>query len=345
MHEPDLFGLQAIGWVARADGLGEGGVDTATTATIRIAPEWVDQLAGLEEFSHLVVVVWLDRAEARQAGAGLMRPEGREDLPAVGAFAIRTPVRPNPIGLCYPKLIRIEGDTLTVTGLDFWHGTPILDLKGYFPRDEMRPDATVPDWLAGLWADHDRERAATRPQREPLRSLQTTQGQVVIRHSDQGDVRAALTYFNNLSREQTFTTFQGEQLTLLDELNWFGVSTRQCAAGDAVHIVAIAGDKVIGIAEVSRGERVFRHRGRLGISIAPDWRGLGLGRTMLELVLAEAERTISGLRLIQLECFATNTVAVQMYQKAGFVECGRLPGVIVYQGQYIDEIIMTRPVV
>jgi tRNA (Thr-GGU) A37 N-methylase len=45
-----------------------------------------------------------------------------------------------------------------VTGLDAWNGTPVLDLKGYNHRDELRPDATHPTWLEQLWAMHDAER-------------------------------------------------------------------------------------------------------------------------------------------------------------------------------------------
>ena len=51
---------------------------------------------------------------------------------------------------------------LRVTGLDAWPGTPVLDLKGYSLRDELRADATVPGWLRRLWARHDAERGPHR---------------------------------------------------------------------------------------------------------------------------------------------------------------------------------------
>lgn len=79
-------------------------------------------------------------------------------MPEVGSFAIRTPQRPNPIGISTPRLLRRDGSTLWVTGIDAWPGTPILDLKGYTPRDDVHIDATVPDWLQHLWALHDDER-------------------------------------------------------------------------------------------------------------------------------------------------------------------------------------------
>src|SRR5215211_6288833 len=45
-----------------------------------------------------------------------------------------------------------------LAGIDAWPGTPILDIKGYAPRDDLRQDATVPDWLETLWSAHDAER-------------------------------------------------------------------------------------------------------------------------------------------------------------------------------------------
>ena len=53
------------------------------------------------------------------------------------------------------RLPRCEGNRLLVTGIDAWDGIPSLDLEGYSPRDELRPDAVVPDRLRALWSAHD----------------------------------------------------------------------------------------------------------------------------------------------------------------------------------------------
>ncbi len=50
------------------------------------------------------------------------------------------------------------GNRLVDSGIDAWDGTPIIDIKGYYPRDDMRPDARVPHWLETLWRLHDEER-------------------------------------------------------------------------------------------------------------------------------------------------------------------------------------------
>jgi tRNA (adenine37-N6)-methyltransferase len=158
--QPRWFRVQAIGSVARPglmtldrDGYYAPDVETA----LQILPRWAEMLEGLEEYNYLIVVCWLDQAKRPRQGYRL-RPEGRAEMPEVGALATRTPQRPNPIGLSTPRLLRRDGTTLWVTGIDAWPGTPILDIKGYTPRDDARPDATVPDWLQRLWDIHDHER-------------------------------------------------------------------------------------------------------------------------------------------------------------------------------------------
>ena len=155
------FRVQPIGYVQRpgaAEPDPEAFYDPWMEMALEILPRWADALAGIEEYSHLVVIVWLDRAH-RVRKARSFVPEGREGLPEVGLFATRTPRRPNPIGISVPRLLRREGTTLWVSGIDAWPGTPILDIKGYAPRNDLRTDATVPEWLERLWAAHDAERS------------------------------------------------------------------------------------------------------------------------------------------------------------------------------------------
>jgi tRNA-Thr(GGU) m(6)t(6)A37 methyltransferase TsaA len=154
------YRVQAIGSVARSgqEALDRDGYyDPDAETALQILPRWADALEGLEGYSHLIVVCWLDQAVRARQGYRL-RPEGRAEMPEVGALATRTPRRPNPVGLSTPRLLRRDGATLWVTGIDAWPGTPILDIKGYTPRDDVCPDVTVPDWLQRLWDIHDRER-------------------------------------------------------------------------------------------------------------------------------------------------------------------------------------------
>ena len=60
-----------------------------------------------------------------------------------GTFALRSPVRPNPIAASVVKLVEVDGPRLSVVGLDCLDGTPLLDLKPYFASTDAVPDAVV----------------------------------------------------------------------------------------------------------------------------------------------------------------------------------------------------------
>jgi tRNA-Thr(GGU) m(6)t(6)A37 methyltransferase TsaA len=162
MSATERFEMRPIGAVTRPGSEATPGVfyDPDQESVIVIDPNWESALTGIEEYSHLVVLFWLDRAERAERAPELFQPDGRDDLPSVGLFATRTPRRPNPVGMACPRLIRRDGNRLVVRGIDAWDGTPVVDIKGYAPRDDIRADAQVPDWLARLWKTHDEERAA-----------------------------------------------------------------------------------------------------------------------------------------------------------------------------------------
>lgn len=116
-----------------------------------IAEEWAPALDGIEEFSHLYVLFWLHGIEGKIERH--VHPENRQDLPAVGLFATRTPRRPNPIGLQVVELLSRKGNVLTIRGLDALNGSPVLDIKPYLPRGDCIPEARIPAWLKKLWGE------------------------------------------------------------------------------------------------------------------------------------------------------------------------------------------------
>ncbi|GBD11374.1 S-adenosyl-L-methionine-binding protein [bacterium HR23] len=114
-----------------------------TTSQVVLDPPWEPALEGIEAFSHIWVVFWLDRAEPPPSLKA--RPMGREDMPEVGIFATRSPRRPNPIGITVVRLLERRGRVLVVRGLDALDGTPVLDLKPYLRGDKVaRP--RLPSW-------------------------------------------------------------------------------------------------------------------------------------------------------------------------------------------------------
>lgn len=120
---------------------------------IIIDDRWTPALEGLEGFSHIIVLFWLNRV---RAGVLLhVHPQGRQDMPAVGLFATRTPMRPNPIGLRVVHLVSREASVLNVRGLDAFNGSPVLDIKPYLPRADCVTQTRIPAWLERLWDEDD----------------------------------------------------------------------------------------------------------------------------------------------------------------------------------------------
>jgi tRNA-Thr(GGU) m(6)t(6)A37 methyltransferase TsaA len=123
---------------------------------LEIFPEFAAGLEGIDGYSHLFVVVYFDRLRPEQIGPLKVKPRGLlrrgfklDDLPELGVFALDSPTRPNPIGLTLVRVLRREGHRIMVRGLDFFEGTPILDIKTY--RSQYRTDEfTVPEWFRKL---------------------------------------------------------------------------------------------------------------------------------------------------------------------------------------------------
>lgn len=125
----------------------QGNLAPGACATLMISDEFTPEqsLIGLEGFSH----VWLLSAFHLNTNKKFLpkvhppRLKGR----TVGLFASRSPHRPSPVGLTLARLVKVEGDTLHLAGVDLIDGTPILDVKPYIPESDAAPDATA-GWTA-----------------------------------------------------------------------------------------------------------------------------------------------------------------------------------------------------
>ena len=113
--------------------------ESEAVCTIELDPRWAAALKDVESCSHLVVLYWMDRSR-RDIVLQVPRHYGVQR----GTFALRSPVRPNPIALAAVQLIGIDGATLTVRNVDCIDGTPLLDIKPYFASTDCFPDARRP---------------------------------------------------------------------------------------------------------------------------------------------------------------------------------------------------------
>jgi tRNA-Thr(GGU) m(6)t(6)A37 methyltransferase TsaA len=136
-----MFTPQPIGFVTSpfkdAAAIPKGvGAKHPEEGALNILPAFADGLADIEGYSHLYVLWVFDRSE----GFDLTVTPPTDNRPH-GLFSTRAPRRPNPIGLTVVELLRREGDSLHVRGVDMLDGTPILDIKPYLssiPEEKLR---------------------------------------------------------------------------------------------------------------------------------------------------------------------------------------------------------------
>ena len=124
-------------WQSR-DQCPKNGRESDAVCTIALDPRWAAGLRGLETVSHVLVLYWMDKARrdlAVQVPGHLGK--GR------GTFALRSPVRPNPIAMSVVKLVKVDGTKIEVIALDCIDGTPLLDIKPYYASTDSIPDAVT----------------------------------------------------------------------------------------------------------------------------------------------------------------------------------------------------------
>jgi putative methyltransferase, YaeB/AF_0241 family len=140
--------LNPVGYV-KTTAQGDEVKNKSLLSQIVLRDDIVEGLSGISDYSHLFVLFYLNQVTEEQRKTLRVHPRGRQDMPLVGVFVARTMLHPNPIGLTLVELVKVEGNVLTVRGLDAYDGTPVLDIKTYDFWD-MAENAKVPDWWKKL---------------------------------------------------------------------------------------------------------------------------------------------------------------------------------------------------
>lgn len=113
-------------WLNRGDCPRRGAHD-GPLCRIEIDELWRPAMAGLAAHAFLQILYFMHHARRDLL---LQSPKGR--LEPAGTFALRSPVRPNPVASSIVKLEAVEPDGLLVRGLDCMDGTPLIDIKPHY---------------------------------------------------------------------------------------------------------------------------------------------------------------------------------------------------------------------
>ena len=110
-------------------------------AWIELEDKYADGLKDLDKFSHAIIIYFFHKSEKEKIEGKPFLEQNKH-----GIFAIRSPHRPNHIGLSIVKIKRIEGNKMYFTEVDVLDGTPLLDIKPYVKHFDSRDDV-VSGWL------------------------------------------------------------------------------------------------------------------------------------------------------------------------------------------------------
>ncbi len=168
----------------------------------------------------------------------------------------------------------------------------------------------------------------------------------VIRYPTMADAEDLWRHINAVSAEDTFITFSGEVLTLDEETKYLSSELQLILEHKAVKLFCYVDGVFAGVCDIHRHEQKKKrgsHVGIFGLVIGKDYRGDGIGYTLAQTTIDEAKATMENLRLVILECFASNEAAMHLYSKLGFKEVGRLPKSLWFHEEYIDEVMMALP--
>lgn len=164
---------------------------------------------------------------------------------------------------------------------------------------------------------------------------------IVIRYPTEADIKKAMDFINTISKEQTFITFQGQQLTLEDERKYLLRFYKQIENDEAIKLFVFRDDELIGISDVVPQERTSDHVGTFGLIIKKEYRGERIGKLLMESVLKETKR-LKNIRIIHLGVFADNRLAYDLYKRMGFITYGNLPQGVKHKDHFDDHILMYK---
>lgn len=165
--------------------------------------------------------------------------------------------------------------------------------------------------------------------------------EVLLRSPEPDDAERMVDYLDQVRRETENLLFSPEDTlpSVEEERVWVG---RHLDDGRSLMVIAEQGGEVIACSDVEGFEHVRRrHAVNLGISVRAAWRGVGLGRVLMEAMIAWAEAH-EEITLVQLGALADNLRAAGLYRSLGFVDEGRR--LRAYRREttgYVDELLMS----
>ena len=115
-----------------------------TFATIEFKKEYEEGLKDLDGFSHVYLIYYFHEVKAPKLS---VIPFNDKTHTPRGVFSTRTPMHPNSLGLSVVELVKVEGNVVTIRGVDILDGTPLLDIKPYIENFDKVEGESRSGWM------------------------------------------------------------------------------------------------------------------------------------------------------------------------------------------------------
>jgi tRNA-Thr(GGU) m(6)t(6)A37 methyltransferase TsaA len=134
------FHIHLIGYIRRSE----------DSVHLEILESFRPALKQLDHFSHVMVFWWADKHDNEKSRSIMQTDPPYAKGKVTGVFATRAEYRPNPIAMTTCKLLAVDEErgVVQVASIDAYDGTPIVDLKAYFPVCDRVREARIPEWLS-----------------------------------------------------------------------------------------------------------------------------------------------------------------------------------------------------
>ncbi|MCK4327941.1 MAG: GNAT family N-acetyltransferase [Candidatus Diapherotrites archaeon] len=152
------------------------------------------------------------------------------------------------------------------------------------------------------------------------------------------DVFELSSFINELIEEGAFLT-EDTPVPPEREGDWVRGKMKEVEEGRCMIWCVFLDGKRVGGGEIRRPKNAERNAASMGIALLKDVRGQGLGHRLMSMLIEEAKKQWQP-AVIYLFRFDANEAAKNLYEKLGFVECGRIPNALSHGGKQMDKVFM-----
>ena len=173
-----------------------------------------------------------------------------------------------------------------------------------------------------------------------VKKYQIFEKTIILRYPRLSDSKDLMNLINSLVKERSDIA-KITQVTLRKEREWLSESLQSIRKKCKILILAELEGKIVGSCEISRDKyEVSQHVGTLGIAITREARGIGIGTTLINEAMKEANKI--GIKLVKLYVFDSNKRARELYERIGFVAAGVVPKGVYHNKKYKDDVMMIK---